>query len=104
MNNCQRNVEVKSIAKQQTVFTYELNQSITAHLERITCLQTINILKTIPDFDKSVNFAATSARPVTSRLPDSSAGGESPTAAGVSIVEYYQAGLRKVEVLHMFVK
>ena len=98
MNNCRRHVEIKSIAKQHTVFT------ITAHLERITCLQTINILKTIPEFDKSVNFAATSARPVTSRLPDYSAGGESPPAAGVSIVEYYQTGLRKVEVLHMFVK
>ena len=84
--------------------TNTYNQSITAHLERITCLQTINILKTIPEFDKSVNFAATSARPVTSRLPDSSAGGESPPAAGVSIDEYYQTGLRKVEVLHMFVK
>ena len=42
--------------------------------------------------------------PYVARLPDSSAGGESSPAAGVSIVEYYQTGLRKVEVLHMFVK
>ena len=63
-------------------------------------------LRTIPKFDKSVNFAATSTSLVNNfgRLPDSSAGGESPPAGGVSIVEYFQAGLSKLGVLHMFVK